>query len=197
MKRTSILVALVVSLGLAALDADAAKRFGGGSNLGKQRPAPTATSTPASTPTQAAPASTTPAPAAAPAVAPKPSFMSRWGGLLAGLGIGALLASLFGAQMGPIVGMLLFGLIAVVVIMMLMRFFAGRRAAATPAAASAFERTEPAYNAPSEPREAFSGIGSQVPDEQPSTTGTWSNTTAIRQNDASNVLGGPVEPFLR
>jgi predicted lipid-binding transport protein (Tim44 family) len=76
-----------------------------------------------------------------------------------------------------------------------MRFFAGRRPA--PAPAAAFERTEPAYNPAAEPREAFSGIGSQVPGEQPSTTGTWSNTTAIRQNDASDVLGGPVEPFLR
>src|SRR5258705_6790028 len=41
MKSTSVFAALVVSLGLAAGNADAAKRFGGGGNVGKQRPAPT------------------------------------------------------------------------------------------------------------------------------------------------------------
>src|SRR5258706_12371834 len=103
MKSTSVFAALVVSFGLAAGNADAAKRFGGGGNVGKQRPAPTATkeASASPTPSQAAPAAT---PASPP---PKPSFMSRWGGMLAGLGIGVLLASLFGAQMGPIVGLLL------------------------------------------------------------------------------------------
>ena len=194
MKKTLSFAIVALSLGLASVDADAAKRFGGGGNLGKQRAVPTqreaAPSAAPASPNQAAkPAQ--PAPAATPAgmPPPKPSFMQRWGGLLAGLGIGALLASLFGAQMGPIVGMLLLGLLAVVVIMMLMRLFAGRRAATTPNAA-AFERSEP----------VFSGIGSRVEGEQPQqpfTTGTWSNTTALRSNDASTVLGGPVEPFLR
>ncbi|MBC8023281.1 MAG: Tim44 domain-containing protein, partial [Burkholderiales bacterium] len=114
------------------------------------------------------------------------------GGLLAGLGIGALLASLFGAQLGPIVGMLLAGLLAVAVIAMLMRFFAGRR----PATATAVvPRAEPAFDA-GQPRAEFSGIGARA-GGQPSPTGTWSNTTAITPNDASTVLGGPVEPFLR
>ena len=193
MKKTLPILIVALSMGLASLDADAAKRFGGGSNLGKQRAVPTqreaapsaapATPAQAAKPAQPAPGAATPAAAAA-----KPTFMQRWGGLLAGLGIGALLASLFGAQLGPIIGMLLFGLLAVVVVMMLMRLFAGRRAAATPAPApAAFERTEP----------AFSGIGSRVEGAQPATTGTWSNTTALRSNDASVVLGGPVEPFLR
>jgi len=204
MKKTLPFLIVALTLGLASPDSDAAKRFGGGGNLGKQRAVPTQReAAPNAAPTSASQAAkpAQPAPAAAPASVPppKPSFMQRWGGLLAGLGIGALLASLFGAQMGPIVGMLLFGLLAVAVIMLLMRFFAGRRPAAAPAAASAsaFDRTEPAYDAPKESRPAFSGIGSRVEGEQPSTTGTWSNTTAIRQNDASNVLGGPVEPFLR
>ena len=193
MKKTLSFLIVAASLGLASPDADAAKRFGGGSNLGKPRAVPTqreaAPSAAPATPAQAAKPGQT-APGATPAAAAaKPTFMQRWGGLLAGLGIGALLASLFGAQLGPIIGMLLFGLLAVVVIMMLMRLFAGRRAAATPAPApAAFERTEP----------AFSGIGSRVEGAaQPSTTGTWSNTTALRSNDASVVLGGPVEPFLR
>src|SRR5436190_21562345 len=106
MKTKLIFAILAIGLSLAALDADAARRFGGGGNLGKQRPAPTATKDAASTntatpPTQGAAAnpSATPSPAtagAAGAAAAKPSFMSRWGGLLAGLGIGALLAGLFG-----------------------------------------------------------------------------------------------------
>src|SRR5215470_4666682 len=129
MKQTRIAAAFVLALALAAPHADAAKRFGGGGNLGKQRPAPTATkdatTTNASTPPSTQPAqgttaatpaqgaSTAPTPSAtAPLPPPKPSFMSRWGGLLAGLGIGALLASLFGTQMGPIVGLILAGLLA-------------------------------------------------------------------------------------
>ena len=79
-----------------SLDADAAKRFGGGNNIGKQRVTPSNTAAPGSTAAPATPAA--PAPAAAPGALPaKPSFMGRWGGLLAGLGIGALLATLFGA----------------------------------------------------------------------------------------------------
>ena len=193
MKKTLSFAIVALSLGLASVDADAARRFGGGGNLGKQRAVPAqreaAPSAAPAAPSQAAKPGQ-PAPAATPAgmPPPKPTFMQRWGGLLAGLGIGAVLASLFGASMGPIVGMLLFGLLAVVVVMMLMRLFAGRRTATAPPAA-AFERTEP----------AFSGIGSRVEGGEPqaATTGTWSNTTALRSNDASAILGGPVEPFLR
>jgi predicted lipid-binding transport protein (Tim44 family) len=126
----------------------------------------------------------------------KPSFMQRWGGLLAGLGMGALLASLFGAQMGPIVGMLLFGLLAVVVIGMLMKFLAGRRAQTAPA----FARQDPSYEGKREGAQ-FSGIGSRA-GGNPGETGAWSNTSAITAappsgNDAAVILGGPVEPFLR
>lgn len=193
MKKTLSFLILALSLGLATMDSFAAKRFGGGGNLGKQRAVPTqreaAPSAAPAAPNQAAkPAQ--PAPAATPTGVPppKPGFMQRWGGLLAGLGIGALLASLFGAQLGPIVGMLLFGLLAVVVIMMLMRFFAGRRAAPAAASASASQqdRSEPSFDA-TEGRPQFSGIGSHV----------GSNTTVVAANDASAVLGGPVEPFLR
>jgi predicted lipid-binding transport protein (Tim44 family) len=137
MKRTSIALVFVATLGLAALDSAAAKRFGGGGNVGKQRAAPTATkdAATASGPAQAAPAqSATPAPAAAApaAAAAKPSFMSRWGGLLAGLGIGVLLASLFGAQMGPIIGLLLGVLLVGLLAFALFRLFAGKRAPPQP-----------------------------------------------------------------
>ena len=147
----SIVFAFVV--GLFAADADAARRFGGGSNLGKQRPAPTqreATPAPAQPPAQAAPATPAAAGAGA-AAAAKPSFMQRWGGLLAGLGIGMLLTSLFGAQLGPIIGMLLLGLIIAAVAFMLYRLFANGGRRAQPA-------TAPATGAPI----GFSGIGSRA-----------------------------------
>ena len=152
--RTS-LISLVFAfvLGLFAAEADAARRFGGGGNLGKQRPAPTqreATPAPAQPPAQAAPATPAAAGAGA-AAAAKPSFMQRWGGLLAGLGIGMLLTSLFGAQLGPIIGMLLLGLIVAAVAFMLYRLFAGGGRRAQPA-------TAPAVG----PGMGFSGIGSRA-----------------------------------
>ncbi|HUP98760.1 MAG TPA: Tim44-like domain-containing protein [Usitatibacter sp.] len=143
----SLIFAFVV--GLFAADADAARRFGGGGNLGKQRATPTqkeATPAPAQAPAQqAAPANA--AGTAGAAAAAKPSFMQRWGGLLAGLGIGMLLSSLFGAQLGPIIGMLLLGLVIAAVAFMLYRLFAGGGRRAQPA-------TSPAM--------AFSGIGSRA-----------------------------------
>src|SRR5258706_10858508 len=179
MKKTLSFLILALSLGIASMDSDAAKRFGGGSNLGKQRATPTQQATPA--PSQAQPAAPV-APAATPAglPAPRPSFMQRWGGLLAGLGIGVLLASLFGAQMGPIVGLLLAGVLAIVVIGFLMRLFTGRRAQTAPV--SAIERTEPAFDS-SQPRPQFTGIGSRV--------------DAQTAHDPSAILGGPAETFLR
>ena len=112
-----------LALTLAAGDVDAAKRFGGGGNLGRQRAVPTS---PKSAPTATPATPAQPQPAATPALQPRPSFMSRWGGFLAGIGIGALLTSLFGAQMGPVVGLLLAMLAGFVVLAFLMRFFAAR-----------------------------------------------------------------------
>ncbi|HET6263600.1 MAG TPA: Tim44-like domain-containing protein [Usitatibacter sp.] len=157
MRTLIVSCALAIGLALAAGEADA-KRFGGGGNLGKQRPAPTQNqAAPAQPPAQqAAPASPATAPGAAgAAAAAKPTFMSRWGGLLAGLGIGVLLASLFGAELGPIVGLILAGLLAVTVIAMLFRFLGARRA--QPATASAASGAAP----------GFSGIGSRA---QPAST---------------------------
>jgi predicted lipid-binding transport protein (Tim44 family) len=98
----AILVA-VFSLGLlTATPADAAKRLGGGSSIGKQRAV-----TPPASPPSAQPHAPAAAPAAAPA--PQPSGMSRWLGPLAGLAIGAGLASLFagnGGGMGTILLMM-------------------------------------------------------------------------------------------
>ncbi len=124
---------MALSIGFASFDADAAKRFGGGSNLGKQRPAPTqkeaVKDAPTAAPTPASPAQATPTPAAPLA---KPSFMSRFGGLIAGLGLGALLGSLFSGGLGGMGGILM--LLAVAgLAFMAWRAFASRRAPAAPA----------------------------------------------------------------
>jgi len=180
MKRMVLLVALLLAFALAATHADAATRFGGGGNLGKQRSAPTATKDAASAPAQ--PVQPAPkAPTATPTPpAPQPTFMSRWGGLLAGLGIGLLLSSLFGAQMGPIVGLLLAGLLAVVVIFGLLRLFGGRR---EPQAA---------------PRPQFAGIGSAIePSTPPPLLPTGAEASAPIERSPISIPGFDVAPFVR
>ena len=95
-KWITTIIAAVLSLGMLVTDADA-KRLGGGASIGKQR----TTTPPAAAPAQA-PAATPSAPA------PQPSGMSRWLGPLAGLAIGAGLASMFmGNGMGGAFGSIL------------------------------------------------------------------------------------------
>ena len=192
MKRLSLALATVLTLGLAAFDADAARRFGGGGNVGKQRPAPTAkeavpaqpASPPASTPAGQPAQAGAKAPAAATSAAPaaKPSFMQRWGGLLAGLGIGVLLASLFGAQLGPIIGMLLAVLLVAAIAFALYRLFAGKR------------NPEPG-------RAQFAGIGSSLPAAAPgegaSALGSAAAVSAPAGRAAVGIPGFEVAPFVR
>src|SRR5438309_8725770 len=100
---SSVLATSALAPALAPPDTEA-RRLGGGSSIGQQRSspamrdvpkqAPTAAPAPAQ-PTQASPAATTPA-----TPQPQPSFMGRWGGMLAGFGLGALLGSMFGGGMG-------------------------------------------------------------------------------------------------
>ena len=103
MNKLMTIFAAVLTLGLIAPDADAAQRLGGGSSIGKQRTI---------TPPAAKPPAQQSAPAAAPGTpAPQPSGMSRWLGPLAGLAIGAGLASMFmgnglGGAFGSILMML-------------------------------------------------------------------------------------------
>lgn len=130
---TPLLAAIAaLALALAPVEADA-KRFGGGSSLGKQRAAPTQMKEAAPAPAKPAQA----APAAAPAAGTppaQPGFMSRFGGLIAGLGIGALLASLFGGNLGGLGGFLLMLLVAGLAFVAI-RAFMSRRAPAAAAAA--------------------------------------------------------------
>jgi predicted lipid-binding transport protein (Tim44 family) len=128
-KISILLLTAALTLGIASIDAEAAKRFGGGGNLGQQRSTPAMKEAPKA-PAQAAPAPAPANPAAAPGApaAPlaKPSFMSRFGGLIAGLGIGALLGSMFGGGMGGMVGILLLVLAVGAIAFMAMRMFSGR-----------------------------------------------------------------------
>ena len=207
--KNALLIALV-ALGLAAFDADAAKRFGGGSNLGKQRPAPTqkeaapaAAPTSPAAPAQGAAAAKPASPAAGAAgAAAKPSFMQRWGGMLAGLAIGAALMSLFGGgAFGAIMTTLLIGLAIAAAVMFALRFFASRGKPATQAATPqgqpmAFERA--AQDEPSaSPAPAASGrprfeIGSAL-------TGSVSKAEveAAPAPQAAGIPGFEKEPFLR
>jgi predicted lipid-binding transport protein (Tim44 family) len=175
-------IALFLTFGLASLDADAARRFGGGGSFGKQRAIPAqrqATPPAPAAPNQATPAKPAAAPGAAGAAAAKPGFMSRWGGLLAGLGIGALLASLFGAQLGPIIGLLLAVMLAAAVAYLLFRLFAGKR--------------PPATRGPQ-----FAGIGSGVPEAQRSNfQGNAAGSSAVAVAASNLPADFEVQPFLR
>lgn len=109
MKIALRLLIALLGLSLVALDADA-RRLGGGSSLGRQRPmySQPAPKTPAQAPA-VAPAN--------PAQQPQPSGMSRWLGPLAGLALGAGLASLF--MNGGFGGLLMILLVAAAAIFVL------------------------------------------------------------------------------
>lgn len=206
----SVIAALVLAMAIPDVDAQGRRRFGGGGNLGKQRPAPmqqeaakppaAAPGTPATSPATAA----KPAPGAAMAATPRPTFMQRWGGLLAGLGIGALLASLFGAQLGPIIGLLLAMILVAGVVLLLIRLFAGRRngtAGPRPQyAGGPAERT--ATDLPARPASGgagFSGIGSAVGGSAAAAPVTEPSVAAAQAGaiDPAALAPSEVEGFLR
>ncbi|MFL6695100.1 MAG: Tim44 domain-containing protein [Ramlibacter sp.] len=130
-------VTLVAALALASLDADAARRLGGGRSIGKQssnvtqregaQPAPGApaqqNAAPANQPGNQAARPATPAPAqAAPAAAPRRPWGAMLGGLAAGLGLAWLAHSLgFGAGLANLMLVLLVVFAGLMVIGMVMR----------------------------------------------------------------------------
>lgn len=130
MKKTLSLLAMVFALGLStvAMDAEAARRFGGGKSLGMQRQATPPAKAPNAAPAQT-PSATPGAAAAAPAAAAA-STRSKWlgpiAGLAAGLGLAALASHLgFGEGLA---NMLMIGLL-VMAAFAAFRFFMARRAA--------------------------------------------------------------------
>ncbi|MBC5781742.1 Tim44 domain-containing protein [Ramlibacter sp. USB13] len=126
MKLWTVLLAGVLAFG--ALDADAARRLGGGGSIGRQsgnvtqRQATPAPTTPTA-PTNAQRSTTPDTPAAATAAQPQ---RSRWGGMLGGLAAGLGLAALahalgFGAGFANFMLLLLVGLLVLMAIGMMRR----------------------------------------------------------------------------
>lgn len=132
-------------LALGSLNAEAAKRLGGGKSMGQQSGNVTqrnaAPATPAAPANQAAPSAAPKqgAPAAAPAAAPKKPWGAMLGGLAAGLGLAWLASSLgLGEAFGQI---LLFGLLALAVMVVVGMILRRRAASAStgPSGPLAFE----------------------------------------------------------
>lgn len=181
MKKLLAISALVLSIGLgAALDAQAAKRLGGGKSSGMQRDNVTqpakpgapagGTATPGQAPAGAA-ATAPAAGAAAAAAAPKRSWMGPLAGLAAGLGLAAL-ASHFGFG-EALANMMMIGLLVMVALLAVGYFMRKRAAGNAPAYApagagsdmpqGAMERsmgTEPAPQATQPSNAGGSSIGS-------------------------------------
>src|SRR4051812_24267809 len=153
MKAWTVLLAAVLALG--ALDADAARRLGGGGSIGRQSSNVTQrqSAPPAVTPTAPSQAQRTPADATAAATAAQPR--SRWGGMLgglaAGLGIAALAHALgFGAGFGNILLLLIVGLVVVMAVGMMRRRSQPMTAAA---GAGAYRNSGLSADAPLSPRQ--------------------------------------------
>lgn len=126
MKKFLSLLAVVFTVGLStvALDAEAAKRLGGGKSVGTQRqaapPAKAPDATPAATPGAAGAAGAT-------AASSRSKWMGPIAGIAAGLGIAALASHLgFGEELASFMTMALIAMAVMVVIGLIMR----KRAAA-------------------------------------------------------------------
>jgi len=112
MNKILTVVIGLIGLAFSAVDADAARRFGGGKSLGMQRSAP------AQQPQKAAPSTPPQQQQAAPAApVAQPSGPQKWLGPLAGLALGAGLAALFlnNGMAGLLAGLLVIGLIVAAV----------------------------------------------------------------------------------
>ncbi len=136
---------LATVLALTGLNAEAARRLGGGQSMGKQssnvtkREAPSAApGAPAQGATNAAPK---PAPAAPPPAAPKRPWGAMLGGLAAGLGLAWLAHSLgMGEGFGQI---LMFALLAFGVVMVMGAIMRSRRSASPQPSPFAFQGANP------------------------------------------------------
>ncbi len=182
-KVFTVILALGIGFGVAAHDAEA-KRVGGGSSIGKQRATPAVQQQAQKTPAQATPAQTA-APIAGAAAAPlaKPSFMQKWGGMIAGIGMGALLGSMLGSSFAGLGGILNVLLIAAA-LFVAFKFFAARRAAS--AGNNGMQ---------------FAGAGapvSQPIDTKPVNFGGSAAAAAAMEVDTRNIPADfQIEPFVR
>ena len=174
-KLLSVLIALT-GFSMIALDADAARRMGGGRSVGKQREAISPQQAAPRTPPQQQGAQNAPAQrqATPPAPAqPQPSRLSRWLGPLAGLAIGAGLASLFlnNGLGGALAGLLLIAALVMGAIF-LVRLLRGGRTREAPlqyAGASPYGRVEPT-STPQPAPASYPGAGGAAPHSVAATT---------------------------
>lgn len=175
---------LVMLLAFGSMDADAARRMGGGGSIGRQSGNVTQrqATPPATAPQNANNAAARPAPAAPAAAAPKRPWGAMLGGLAAGLGLAWLAHSLgLGGAFGNI---LMFALLAMVV-MMVIGYFMRRRAS-----------SQPQQNSPY----AFQGAGAgaeaavPVPQYSPDKVGNDASARPWERNsmafDAKNAAAG-------
>ncbi|HEX5805548.1 MAG TPA: Tim44-like domain-containing protein [Macromonas sp.] len=174
MKQLSLLaVVLTLGLSLSTVDAEAAKRFGGGKTSGMQRQTTqvdksTSTASPAGTNATAAPAAAKTAAAAPAAAAPKRSWMGPIAGLAAGLGLAALASHLgFGEELASFMMMALLAMAALMAITWFMRKRAQPKAASgqmryAGMAPQAFEPAAPSYQAPAGGGSGGSMIGANL-----------------------------------
>lgn len=138
-KFLTLLLAGVLALG--SLNAEAARRLGGGKSIGQQSSQVTQREAvrpqqPAAPAQQAAPTAAKPATAAAPAAAPKKPWGAMLGGLAAGLGLAWLAHSLgMGEAFGNVLMFLLIGVAVMAVIGMVMR----RKSGAAPQGGLAYQ----------------------------------------------------------
>lgn len=144
MKKQLSLLAVVLTLGLSlsAVDAEAAKRFGGGKTSGMQRQTTQVdkaggTTSPASTAPTSSSAAAAPAAAktatAAPAAASKRSWMGPIAGLAAGLGLAALASHLgFGEELASFMMMALLAMAVLAAVAWFMRKRAQPQGAGAP-----------------------------------------------------------------
>jgi predicted lipid-binding transport protein (Tim44 family) len=182
MRKTLAVFAALIGFSMVALEADA-RRVGGGRSVGMQREAVPRQAPPKAPAQQQAAPSQQPNATPTTPPAPQPSGMSRWLGPLAGLAIGAGLASLFMGNGfgGALMGMLL--IVAIVFgVMMLIRMFRGNR---TPqgqtlryAGADAYGRSEPVASPPPAPAPSYGGaaphsVAATTSGAAPAPASTW------------------------
>lgn len=189
MRKLMTILAALAGLSLIAVDAEA-RRMGGGRSVGTQREAVK--------PNQAAPAQKA-APAPQQQTTPpaqKPSGMSKWLGPLAGLAIGAALASLFfnNGLGGALMGILLV-LALVAGVIFLARLFLGRRSAPDPLRYAGGPQphggTEPVLRNPTPAPAVPLGGGSAAPH---SLAASMQSDTAA---PATQIEGFDAEQFLQ
>jgi len=181
MKQTLTFLTLAfLSFGLLAFDAEA-KRMGGGKNIGTQRQSVN----PAPSTQKAAPATT---PAAA------PSTGSKWGGALAGLAAGGLLAALFMGGAFENINMMDFVIMALLIgvvffVIRMLRKPRTEQAASMQYSGMSAAGTQDRFNAPpfTAPAETASGENSGSAYQQPNIPADFKVEPFIRNAKASFI----------